>query len=56
MEEFLDLDNEYRETTKFFEKTPIYLGDWYSKRRTKTRVLAFIYDKQDFVDELKLLR
>ena len=32
------------------------LGDIYKKRKTKTRVIAFVYDKDDFTDELKNLR
>lgn len=32
------------------------LKDLYKSRKTKTRVIAFIYDKQDYIDELKNLR
>lgn len=32
------------------------LGKIYSDRKTKTRVIAFVYDKKDFTDELKNLR
>jgi hypothetical protein len=43
---------EYEEKTKFFETKPIYLGAAYTERKAKTRVIAFIYDKEDFIDEL----
>jgi hypothetical protein len=52
----LSLDLEYEEKTKFFETKPIYLGGAYSERKAKTRVIAFIFDKEDFIDELKSLR
>jgi hypothetical protein len=32
------------------------LGDAYRERKAKTRVIAFVYDKADFNDELKNLR
>lgn len=32
------------------------MGNDYSKRTTKTRALAFIFEKEDFVDEIKNLR
>jgi hypothetical protein len=52
----LSLDQEYEEKTKFFEIKPIYLGGAYTERKAKTRVIAFIFDKEDFIDELKSLR
>jgi hypothetical protein len=56
IQKFLTLENEWEEKTKFFEKTPIALGDTYKNRRTKTRVIAFLFDKADFADEVKTLK
>ncbi len=54
--QFLALENEYVEKTEFFEKNPVPLpAGLYQSRRAKTRVIAFIYDKEDFNDELKNL-
>ncbi len=53
---FLDNRNEWAEKTKFFEKSPVSLADLYRQRKTKTRVIAFIYDKEDYPDEVKNLR
>lgn len=50
------LSKEPNETTKFFSKKQIPLGSLYSERITKTRVVAFIYDKEDFLEELKNLK
>lgn len=56
VEAFLDVNKEYEEKTKFFEKAPVSLGDVFKQRKTKTRVIAFIYDKSDFTDELTQLK
>jgi hypothetical protein len=54
--QFLALENEFEEKTKFFEKKPVLLGEAYNERKAKTRVIAFVFDKADFNDELKNLR
>lgn len=58
VETFLNLQVEHVEKTKFFSYNPSapVLGETYRSRKTKTRVIAFIYDKDDFPDELKQLR
>lgn len=44
------------EKTVFFEKNPLPLpAGLYQSRRAKTRVIAFIFDKEDFNDELNNL-
>jgi hypothetical protein len=53
---FLAFENEWQEDTKFFGNNSVSLGSLYTDRKTKTRVIAFVYDKEDFVDELKNLR
>jgi hypothetical protein len=54
--QFLALENEYVEKTEFFEKSPLPLpAGLYQSRRAKTRVIAFIFDKEDFNDELNNL-
>jgi hypothetical protein len=56
VEAFLNLDQEVREQTKFLETNPLPLGDIYLKRRTKTRVLALVFDPEDFTDEISTLK
>lgn len=38
------------------EKKPVKLGDVYKNRKTKTRVLAFIFDEEDYPDEILELK
>jgi len=54
--EFLELQKEHNESTKFFSKKSLPLGNQYSERVTKTRAVAFIYDKEDYVEELRNLK
>lgn len=56
VEAFLNLEQEVQEPTKFLETHPLALGDIYLKRRTKTRVLAFVFDPEDFTDEISTLK
>lgn len=56
VQNFLNINEEFKENTKFFGENPVKLGDTFKNRKTKTRVIAFIYDKDDFTDELKNLR
>lgn len=53
---FLELSNEPNETTKFLSKSQLKMGSEYTDRQVKTRVVAFIYDKDDFKEELRVLR
>jgi len=56
VENFLDVNKEWQEKTKFFESQLVNLASIYKSRKTKTRVIAFIYDKSDFPEELTNLR
>ncbi|CDW90844.1 UNKNOWN [Stylonychia lemnae] len=56
VQKFLNQNEEFQENTKFFDKNYLALGDVFKNRKTKTRVIAFIYDKEDYTDELKNLR
>lgn len=49
-------ENEFEENTKFMEKKPVKLGDVYKNKKTKTRVIAFIFDEDDYPDELLELK
>jgi hypothetical protein len=55
---FLDLSKEPVEDTRFFSfgKTIRPLGDAYTRYTTKQRVIAFIFDKKDYDEELKMIR
>lgn len=53
---FLELKNEPRELTKFFSKQKSPLGSIYTTKKAKTRVVAFISDKDDYKQELKYLQ
>jgi hypothetical protein len=53
---FLDLEQEHIEDTKFFMNKKMPLGNEYQVRKTKTRAVAFIYEKDEFKEELKNLR
>jgi hypothetical protein len=56
LSQFIALENEYVEKTDFLEKNPVALPPGlYQTRRVKTRVIAFIYDREDFNDELDTL-
>jgi hypothetical protein len=56
IQKFLAFENEFEEKTKLFENNPVFLGDTYKNRKIKTRVIAFLFDKKDFNDELSNLR
>jgi ABC-type Fe3+-citrate transport system substrate-binding protein len=44
------------ETTNFFKKNSPKLNQVFDNLKTKTRVLAFVYDTEDYKDELKNLK
>lgn len=54
--DFLDLNKEPNETSRFFKDKQVPLGKEYSDKKTKTRVVAFIFEKDEFKEELKNLR
>jgi hypothetical protein len=56
LQAFLNLENEFVEKNKFFEKKPVLLGNIYKQRKPKTRVLAFLMDIDDFADEIDTLK
>jgi hypothetical protein len=56
IEKFLDFDKEWIEDTKFLGENPVLLGKEYTDRKTKTRVLAFIFDKEEYEDDIKGLK
>lgn len=54
---FFNVNKEWEENTPFFKNTPaVLLGDEYLKSNVKTRVVVFMYDKEDFADELNTIR
>lgn len=57
IEAFLNEVQEPAETTGFFKKSGApYLGETYSALQLKTRVIAFIFDTEEFESELKLIK
>ena len=44
------------ETTGFFKKENPSLGDHYGKLKHKTRVLVFMFDKEEYQTEMKIIR
>lgn len=47
IEAFLDANNELDEQTRFLKKYPIKLAEEYERLEYKTRVIAFIFDKEE---------
>ena len=56
VETFLDSNKEYVESTGFFRNKQVPLGANYDDLRLKTRVIAFIFDKDEYEQELKFIR
>lgn len=56
IEAFLNLNQEFSEKTRFMEKKNVKLGALYKQRYAKTRSIAFIFDKEDYPDEIKNLK
>ena len=56
IETFLDQNEEARETTGFFKKELPVLGDFYGQLKHKTRVLVFMFDKEEYASEMKIIR
>lgn len=62
IELFLNVNNEHMEHTKFFLPTgtvlssDLHLGDIYSSKKFKTRVIACVYNKGDYEEELNEIR
>lgn len=54
---FFNTNKEWVETTPFFKTTPaVLLEEQYKQSKVKTRVVVFMYDKEDFKDELNNIR
>ena len=56
IESFLDTSIDVQETTGFLKKETPELGDSYSSLKHKTRVLVFMFDKEEYATEMKLIR
>ena len=56
VETFLESNVEYVESTGFFRNKNAPLGNNYDDLRLKTRVIAFIFDKDEYEQELKYIR
>ena len=56
VERFLDESVEADEKTGFFKRELPVLGNHYSKLRHKTRVLVFMFDKEEYQTEMKIIR
>ena len=52
----MDSDTEYVESTGFFRKKNVPLGANYDDLKLKTRAIAFIFDKDEYEQELKYIR
>ena len=52
----MDQHTEWPEKSKFFAKKQVALENSYKIRSTKTRVVAFIFDKDEYEDDVKGLR
>jgi len=54
---FMDVGKEWKENTPFFKDSPQRLyGKEFDESKTKTRVVIFMYEKEDFKDEIKIMR
>ena len=56
VEAFLDSDTEYVESTGFLRNKNVPLGSNYDDLKLKTRAIAFIFDKDEYEQELKYIR
>lgn len=56
IERFLDEQSEVDEATGFFKKETAPLGDHYTKLKHKTRVLVFMFDKEEYETEMNIIR
>jgi hypothetical protein len=56
IENFLDFDQEWVEQTRFLGDNSVLLGKDYTNIKTKTRALAFIFEKEDYFDDIKALK
>lgn len=56
IEQFLDVSIDVVETTGFLKKELPSLGDHYMRLKHKTRVLVFMFDKEEYETEMKTIR
>lgn len=56
IEQFLDTSIDVVETTGFLKRENPSLGNHYAKLKYKTRVLVFMFDKDEYVTEMKIVR
>jgi len=62
IEKFLDVENEWSEMTKFLVpkgkdlRSELMLGDMYTSNKFKTRVIACVYNKGDYDEELEEIK
>ncbi len=56
VEKFLDTSQHVDETTGFLKKEGQDLGEIYDVLKLKTRVLVFMFDKDEYQNEMKLIR
>lgn len=56
IEQFLDLKQEPQETTKFMKNAPMPLEKYYKNKSLPARALSFIFDKDEYSEELKYIR
>ena len=56
VESFLDEGTEWVEKTGFMKKDPVQLGKFYNVMKHKTRVLVFMFDKDEYQAEMKSIR
>lgn len=56
IQRFLDESSEFEETTGFLKKEPVMLGEQYTSLKHKTRVLVFMFDKEEYDTEMKIIR
>ena len=56
VQKFLDESEEFEETTGFFKKESVQLGAQYSSLKHKTRVLVFMFDKEEYSTEMTIIK
>ena len=47
---------EFEETGGFLKKEPVRLNEQYTSLKHKTRVLVFMFDKEEYATEMKIIR
>lgn len=52
----MDVDRDVEETTGFLKRENPSLGDHYAKLKYKTRVLVFMFDKEEYETEYNIVR